>query len=109
MPFTINTITSEIREFEPEILGETGKISYRQSAYTPAVESAMVEAANAQMPAEAAAKILSAVLVDWDLLDEKGEKIAPTYENMLALPASFLSAVVSAVMEDISAKADRKN
>ena len=90
--------------------GETAEIVYRPSAYTPETEDEMRQAFESGRPANGLAMILASTLVEWDILDEDGNKLPPTLELMRKLSNGFLVAVSNAIVEDQNTeREDRKN
>ena len=86
-------------------------VTYRPSAYTPAVEMEFRAALAANHSGDAFARLLDGLVVSWELLDEDGAEIEPSYEFMCSnLSNAFLVVVTNAITEDMNSEKDaRKN
>lgn len=85
------------KRVEIEYEGEPCWVEYRPAAVTGAFFERLLEkrgtAANALYVAE--------VITAWDVLDEDGQMLAPSYEQAMTLEPQFVAAVVNAVVEDM--------
>lgn len=82
--------------------GETGKVTYRPNAITPALMSRAATAQQNPEEADMAALIVDwicTVVADWDVEGTDGT-IPLDHESIAELPMGFLSAVVGAVAQD---------
>lgn len=99
MPIRLTDLQRDEREFEFEFNGETMQVTYQPSAYTPATEDEMQAAFESGRPANGLARILSHVILDWELMD--GEERLPVEIAVLTrLPNEFLVALSNAVVAD---------
>lgn len=90
--------------------GEEANVTYKPSGYTPATEQELNQDMIANLPNVAVAKMLSGLLVSWDVLDDDGAQIPTDYETLSHIQTDFLQAVLSAVTTDQAAnREERKN
>jgi hypothetical protein len=97
------------RIVEMQVGEEKAMLAYRPSAYTPRVESELQSALERNRPSAGMAELLAGVLISWEVLDEEGNEIEPTMDNLMDLPSVLLGAAITAIGEDITGEADRKN
>lgn len=103
-------LVQDERSFEMSVLNEPVEIVYRPSAYTPVVEDQVQTLMDSRRPGNGLAKMLSNVLIRWDILDDDGNEIEPTFDNLRQLPVPFLTDVVNAIGNDTRVdKETRKN
>lgn len=88
---------------------ETAEVVYRPSAYTPAIEDALQTAIETNRPASGVARLLSGLLISWDVLGEDGAPLATTPESLRDIPSAFLFKVINAITADMGAGDGRKN
>lgn len=110
MPINLAELQNDERTCEVTYEGQTAQVTYRPSAYTPALEDALQTALESGRPSSGIARLLEGVLLRWELLDENGEELPTTYEVMRELPSAFLVKVINTVTADMQAgREDRKN
>lgn len=102
MPIKISHLKNDEREVTVTYGGEEAVVVYRPSGYTPVTENAMQDAMGDRRPGAGLARLLSGILVSWDVLDEDGDQMDTTYETISKLPVPFISAVVSQVSDDMN-------
>lgn len=118
-------ISALVRNHGEVTIGEGDEalhVSYAPDRYTPELEELYRETILKRMPSNAMAYLLSQVLKEWDLVEEgpDGEMlldgdgrpamVAINLERLKLLPTELISAVVTAITEDVQAsKEDRKN
>lgn len=81
--------------------GETVVITYRPGGLTPETEDRLREYADDQRGGAMLVAWLADVLVEWDVLDDTGQPLAPTAGNLRRLPTVFLAQVARAIAEDM--------
>lgn len=110
MSITLSDLARDTRKIEIEWDGETMGLTYRPGEYTPEMESAFVESLNSNLPGNAFARILSKLIVSWEMLDDGGQEVPHDYETLAQIYTVFLTHVFNAITEDqTSAREDRKN
>jgi len=109
MSISIRDYNRDEKICEMAVGDERAEVLYRPSAYTPRVESELQSALERNRPSAGMAELLAGVLISWEVLDEEGNEIEPTIENLMELPSVLLGAAVSAISEDIAGDVDRKN
>src|SRR5512136_3112390 len=72
---------------------ETAEVVYRPSAYTPELEASVQQAAEKNLPGRLLVAMLSQLIHHWDVIDEAGNELVPTSENLGKLPMEFLAEV----------------
>jgi hypothetical protein len=110
MPIRLKDLERDVRTCTVEYEGENAEVTYRPSAYTPFVEDKLQAAIESNRPSSGVARLLSSVLVGWEVLGEDGEAISTDSETLSALPSAFLFAVINAITEDMgTGREERKN
>ena len=84
-------------EYDDEIIA----IVYRPGKFTPRVEAKLNEAQEQGKVSQRVAQVLSEALISWDVLDDDGKPLTPNVDLMMDLPLSFLTAITSAIGEDL--------
>ncbi len=93
-----------------EFEGESAEVTYRPSAYTPEIEDQLQTAMESNRPSNGIARWLAGIVVHWEVMDENGEEIPPTFENMRRMSSTFLTTVINTITDDIQVRReDRKN
>lgn len=98
----IGDLIADERTITVEYQGETAKVIYRPSAYTPIVEERAQDEIDNNRPGSGLANLLEGMLIRWEVVGEDGEELPPTVEVMREMPVSFLTAMVNAVVEDMN-------
>lgn len=101
MPIKVANLISDKRRFKLDYQSAEINITYKPSWYTPAMEEQVRQLAEDQFQAGILVKSLAALLIEWDVLDDKGKALKPTEELLKTLPVSFLARVFEAVSEDM--------
>jgi hypothetical protein len=99
MPISLSELQKDRKTVTVSVGEETAEVVYRPSAYTPEVEDEFRLALDGGRPSDALARWLASMVTAWELVDENGEQVPPTYEEMRTLPSEFLSLVVTAISE----------
>ena len=99
MPYIPSKRKQQTKVITVDFEGEPVQVAYRPAAMTPRFVNLIQ---SVQTDIESIADIIQRVIVWWDVLDEEGNRLAPTPENTLEFDLTFLSAVVNAVVEDMS-------
>jgi len=83
--------------------GDTLKVEYRPSAYTPEFEMKVQGGIDAK-DRDALGKMLVDILLDWDLYEDEAQKVKVpiTVERLRSLPMLVLGPVLEAIGEDLS-------
>jgi len=106
----ISDMVRDRREITLVVLGEDVHITFRPSAYTPIVEDQVQRFFESARPGNGLARMLSSVLIDWDVLDDNNKPIEITEENLRQLPMEFLTSVSNALAEENRvSREERKN
>lgn len=103
MPVTLSTLTAKADvsldvKLTPE---DTLRVTYRPYAYTVALDEVYREALSAERGGAALAELLAALLVSWDLVNDKGKELATTPDVIKTLPLKLLAPVIEAIGEDL--------
>ncbi len=105
----LSSITRSTKTFTMEFDGESLEVTYRPGALTDALSDEYDKREEAAKTSEekgaALAYFLSQVLVEWDVQDDHGKKIAPTEKFIATLPPRFRWRVFNAIYEDLYPKA----
>lgn len=110
MPISLSALKSGERTLLFEYDGESAEVTYRVSSYTPELEQAVAEKLESGLPASSTAVILAELLIDWDVVDENGERLPTDYATVSRFPMDFLTALLTTISEDQrAAREDRKN
>jgi len=108
---TLSDLMQDRRELVVHLKNEmTMTVVYRPSAYTAAVEDEVLKALNQNRVLNALVTRLSSILLEWDLVDDKG-KVLPVQPTLRQLPGEVLMAIMEAIIKDNGAtdKETRKN
>ncbi|MGH2520157.1 MAG: hypothetical protein ACRDF8_10165 [Chloroflexota bacterium] len=107
MPLKISDLAKSRRELaldyevEPSHI-ETLNLTYTTSWLTAAKEAEMREMATAGgRNAESLARVLSDMLVDWDVIGEKGKPYPTNFEHLAVLSIEFLAFVLAGINQDL--------
>jgi len=110
MTIKIADLMSDIRTCVVHAGEEEAEVTYRPSAYTPEIEDRLQTAVESRRPSNGIAQWLSGIVIDWDVVDDNGERFPTTIEVMREMPSNFLTAVINAITDDMqSEKETRKN
>lgn len=91
----LTSFANETRTDTIELQGTPVTVTYTPDVFTPEMEE-QVATAPADAQARTLAKLLEALLVDWDIT--KGEEpFPPVYDNLKTLPVTMLVGVVSGI------------
>ena len=107
MPLDLNTLTQRTTHVTVKFDGtdDTLEVDYRPAVYTPEFENRVNEGVRAN-DAFVISRMLSALLVKWDLLEDAKSKtvVGLAEERLRTVPLSVLSKVLSAIAEDMRPK-----
>jgi len=106
MSLSLRDLMQDERYITLEIGEGTVEIHYRPSAFTPVVEDEMQRLIETNRPGNGLARMLAGIVIDWDVLDENGQPLEPTVENLRRLPVAFLTRVTNAINRDSAAEKD---
>lgn len=111
MAIKISDLMQDERTCEMVFDGETAKITYRPSGYTPTTEDALQKGLETQRPSVGVASLLSELLLEWEVMDDDGQALPINLETLQRLPAGFLYSVMNAIIEDMTGAQEgtRKN
>ncbi|MBX6770884.1 MAG: hypothetical protein IRY83_04110 [Chloroflexi bacterium] len=101
MPVRLSHLAQDRRTCTLRVGDETVTITYRPGGVTPELEDQLREYTADQRGGAAMVALLAHCLVEWDVLDEDGEPLAPTAENLRRLPTVFLVRVAQAITDDL--------
>lgn len=104
MPINVGEIKTEVSTVVVEYRGEKVSVTYNRRGVTPRLMREIGRKRDDDDEDMAnlnnALRQLQALIVTWDVLDAKGKPLAATEENLIDLPADFLTAVLAAIWED---------
>ena len=99
----IGKVMATTTEVMVEFGGEECRVRYFPHKFTPRKQAGLrtlqTEAGND--PVAILAPFVSEIVGDWDLTSD-GRKIAPTLDNCMDLPATFLDKVIKAIAADLA-------
>ncbi len=99
MSIQLSELNQEIRTIEIPFGEKMLNVKYHVHGYTGEIEAEILSNGE-RMPASTMARILSKILVEWDLMN--GEEAYPTTEGTLAkLSLTFLTQVLTAIAQDM--------
>jgi hypothetical protein len=101
MGLKMGDFAKDERVVEMQVGDETASVTYRASAYTPRVESELQGALEQNRPSLGMARLLAGVLLSWEVLDEDGNEIEPTMDNLMDIPSVLLGAAITAISRDM--------
>jgi hypothetical protein len=103
MPIRLAELTKATRTVVQTFEGteDTLSITYRPSAWTPAVMNEHLSAVSSGNTPEALVLDLATLLVSWDLLDDKGKPIPITAESLRRVSLEVLNVVLGAINADM--------
>ena len=90
----LSQLSKEKKTIQVDFEGESLAVTFKQNYITPELIDSMSET----ITGGKICNLMAQMLVEWYLLDEAGEKIAPTYEVLLKLPLTFLQIVMEAIV-----------
>ena len=99
----IGKVMATTTECVVEFGGEECRVRYFPHKVTPRMQARLREQQKAAQddPITILAPFVSTIVGEWDLFKE-GVRIAPTLDNCMDLPATFLDKVIRAVAADMS-------
>ena len=101
MAITLTELTSDTAVCEVSWGEDNAEVVYRPSAYTPRMELEFHESLKANQPGQAIAGMLAGLLVSWEIVDDAGEELAPTFEALSNMPVKFLIRVFETISQHI--------
>src|SRR5438874_8922809 len=103
MPIRLAELTKETRTLVKTFDGtdDTLSVTYRPSAWTPALMAEHLAAVREGNTPEALVLDLAALLVSWDLLDDKGKPLPTTAEALREVSLEVLNVVLGAINADM--------
>lgn len=104
MGMKLSQITGHVSTVTVEYGGQSMNVDATVGSITPEYEAQMLEALNGRSAAQGdqLAEMVSKVVVRWELLDDAGEVIPPTFPNCRKLPTPFLAAVIMQVAQGMA-------
>jgi hypothetical protein len=107
MPIQIAELLNDERTITVTIGGQEGKVTYRPGAMTPELEMVLSDGRGAP---EAVAEVISALLIEWDVLDENGDSYPTDSDSLMTLPSELLAETFRAIsMDMVDRREERKN
>lgn len=104
MPLKLSQIGMAERQTSLTYDGEKVGITYRPGKFTPRVEARLNEAQAESQVSQEVARVLADVLASWDVIDDDGKTLKPTVDLLMEMPLDFLTALATAVGEDMGPK-----
>lgn len=99
MPISIASFSSKIKQTSVDYDGEALSVWYRPNAVTPRSMRDLDENEN---NIDKLTEMILSFVHEWDVLDEHGQRMPVSKELMMDWPLSFLNAVLTAVIADMS-------
>lgn len=96
------TIENDAVDVAVSYKGETLHVTYNAAAYTSKLEESLRRPEEETSQSRILARLLSRLLVKWDLVDAKDKPVKTDEETLAGLPIKFLSAVAKGITEDTS-------
>ncbi|MCE7982543.1 MAG: hypothetical protein DYG89_15235 [Caldilinea sp. CFX5] len=97
----VGQLVKDVRTVVIDVEGEPLGVTYRPSEITPATEAAMMDQVDGSRAGGGLCKLLTKVLIGWELVGDD-EKPYPTTEAALRkLPIAFLGVVVKGITDDL--------
>lgn len=111
MAISIKSLKNQRRPIEFNYFDESGVVTYNPGAITERLFDDVRNAVSGE-DENALNQILSAILVEWDVVDEMNVMVPLRNEDgpapeLREIPIPFKSAVLSAVMEDVQGNQQR--
>jgi len=101
MPIKIGDLSKDVRDISFVFADETINLSYKVGKYTGDAELRLSEAQTDKQPVNGLVNLLDGMLVSWDVLEDDGEPMMVTLENLRRLPVTFLADMTNAITEDM--------
>ena len=98
MPISLNHLKNDKRTITADYFGDPVNLVYKPSELTPTVEAEIRD--NDQ----SVVKVFCKLIVNWDVVDEKGEELPITEEVVGEMPSAFLNALIYACRDDMIPK-----
>jgi len=92
----LTKVLEQTRTIEVEFSGETVEVEYFMNVITPGLLKELQEYGK-----EAPLHQLEAMVKKWDVVDDEGEEIRPTQENLPKFPLGFLIVVLQQIDQDM--------
>lgn len=104
MGVSLNKLRAKTAPVEVDVDGETLKIAYRPSAYTPNFLDNLMNARDSGKPSDALVASTLELIANWDLKEDEKDKepIEITEEILRGIPISMIRDISEAIAEDIS-------
>lgn len=100
MPMQLSEVQSRVKTVDVSWEEETVAVGYAPARFTPEVLE-QVAAAEQAGDLGILGSLLAPVVEWWDVLDDDGQRIPPTPENIRRFPLSFIMAVMAKLQEDM--------
>lgn len=105
MAATLKTLRSKTKSLAIDIDGETITVQYTPRGYTAEIEDQIMAALGENRPSAMMIPAMLALVMKWDLSEEKGKPPIPlTPEGLRDVPTEILGEIVNAVTEDMNPK-----
>lgn len=105
MPLKVGTLQTEPVTIEVPVGEDKLSITYNRRALTPRLLREVSQAASKDDDLGSVAggiQQLLRLLLDWDVVDEDGNKLEISEETLIDLPMAFLTDMVNAIWENIN-------
>ena len=96
---TVTELLGEAVEVEAPFGDKMLSITVQTGAFTAELEDEYSRRMEENRPIDALAKMLSALVVDWNVTDARGRKIRPTYAFLRKLGIPTLTKIMAAIQE----------
>lgn len=108
MPIRLSDLEKDHRTCTFSVGEEKAQITYRPSAYTPELESSIMDEMDQTRLGKMLAELLSKILIEWEIVDDQGNMIPPTKENLMKFPVTVLSQIMDTVGSDLQSSGETK-
>jgi hypothetical protein len=102
MGVQLSDLMADRREVVVSLKGLEFMVAYNPSAYTPELES-MILNIDEKRPVGTTAELLESIVVDWDLIDGT-EKVPVNHDSFVRMGIMVLAAILGAINADLRPK-----
>lgn len=105
MAIKLHQLNEERAEVVIPVGDDTLEVSFRPGAFTPAAISKLEQAEAGGAGTGELVKLLSDAIVEWGLLDEKGDQIPVTVDALSSLPIRIVRQISEAISGEMGPNA----
>lgn len=97
----VGQLVKDARTVQVDVEGEPLSVTYRPSEITPATEAAMMDQVDGSRAGGGLCKLLTKVLIGWELVGDDDKPYPTTEAALRKLPIAFLGMVVKGITDDM--------